>query len=367
MKKLLGIIILGLLWCNIGFADYYAISKSKTNKTRSAQSASLPTKERAKEVALNMCLSSFGNKETCYIESVNFTEVKVKGGYDIELRAKYDEDLKKLFENSSNYSCADDLDWSATYSSNEEYLNYTFKNINDNFIKISKFGLLSKNEKFMAEGDGFILKPFGLVKRSLNVKNLNLDVAGNSTMFCSLASADTKILKKSKNTNNMNVAPPRTDNFRTWHIFAAIGVFFILAILYDVVTNKNRSPQKNKIKKNKVSDFDSGYKEGSNFIETVWNGQETMAKTFWIYCILFVAIISFVAGILSASQGAFVFIIPAIVIIWSNTGLWRSSNIYQNQRLKSQQSYGWATVAKTYVVLNYLTTLSQLGFILKGF
>ena len=71
-----------------------------------------------------MCLSSFGNKETCYIESVNFTEVKVKGGYDIELRAKYDEDLKKLFENSSNYSCADDLDWSATYSSNEEYLNY---------------------------------------------------------------------------------------------------------------------------------------------------------------------------------------------------------------------------------------------------
>ena len=49
----------------------------------------------------------------------------------------------------------------------------------------------------------------------------------------------------------MNVAAPRTDKFRTWHIFAAIGVFFILAILYDVVTSKNRSPQKNKIKMKK--------------------------------------------------------------------------------------------------------------------
>ena len=53
------------------------------------------------------------------------------------------------------------------------------------------------------------------------------------------------------------------------------------------------------------------------------------------------------------------------MIIWSNTGLWRSSEIYKNKKLDKKQTYGWATSAKVYVVLNYLTTLSQLGFILR--
>ena len=179
-----------------------------------------------------------------------------------------------------------------------------------------------------------------------------------------------KINKKQKTSNTKTSKSNNTDKYDwvAYIVFIVIG-FFILAGVLSVIDDgkKDKSSQKEKIKKKQLSDSDKGYKYGSNFIEIVWNGQETMAKTFWVYCILFVAIISFVAGILSASQGSFVFIIPAIVIIWSNTGLWRSSNIYQNQRLQSKQSYGWATAAKVYVVLNYLTTLSQLGFILKGF
>ena len=61
------------------------------------------------------------------------------------------------------------------------------------------------------------------------------------------------------------------------------------------------------------------------------------------------------------------FILPGLVIIWTNTGLWRCSEKYKSSQLKTNQSYGWATAAKVYVVFNYLTTLSQLGFILKGF
>ena len=117
----------------------------------------------------------------------------------------------------------------------------------------------------------------------------------------------------------------------------------------------------------KFSNLNENQKKGANIIEIVWNGQETMSKTFWLYCILVVVIVSFLSGLAVVPLGNIIFVVPAIVIIWTNTGLWRSSNIYQNQRLQSKQPYGWATAAKAYVVLNYLTTLSQLGFILKGF
>tara|TARA_B100001063_G_C16731206_1_gene539403 strand:- start:208 stop:1116 length:909 start_codon:yes stop_codon:yes gene_type:complete len=241
VKKLLGIIILGLLWCNIGFADYYAISKSKTNKTRSAQSASLPTKERAKEVALNMCLSSFGNKETCYIESVNFTEVKVKGGYDIELRAKYDEDLKKLFENSSNYSCRDDIDISVKFDSTKEYLNSTFKNKNKKFIEITNFGLTTKNRQFMIRGNNFILKPFSIEKRPLYTKNLNLNVAYQISFSCKVVDASTTLKKsKNKNHNNWSGVP---DSTSLW-AWVALGVVFLFLFIFVSSLDKRSTDKK---------------------------------------------------------------------------------------------------------------------------
>jgi len=179
-----------------------------------------------------------------------------------------------------------------------------------------------------------------------------------------------KIKNKQKSSNTETSSSNNSDKYDwvAYIVFIVIGFIIFAGVLSIFEDGKKDKPsQERKIKRKETSDFDKGYKEGSNFIETVWNGQVTMAKTFWIYCILFVAITSFVAGILSTSQGSFIFIIPAVVIIWSNTGLWRSSNIYQNQKLKSGQTYGWATAAKVYVVLNYITTLSQLGFILRGF
>ena len=105
--------------------------------------------------------------------------------------------------------------------------------------------------------------------------------------------------------------------------------------------------------------------KNSNIVEIVWAGEETMSKTFWIYCILTVAIVSFLSGLALTFLGNIMWLIPVSVIIWSNTGLWRSSNFYQNEKLKNKQSYGWATAAKVYVVLNYITTLSQIGLSLN--
>ena len=101
-----------------------------------------------------------------------------------------------------------------------------------------------------------------------------------------------------------------------------------------------------------------------NIIEKIWWGNETLGTIFWMYCILTVAVVSFVSGFASGFVGVIIFVIPVLVIIWTNTGLWRCSEKYKSSQLKRNQSYGWATAAKVYVVLNYITMLSQLGLLL---
>ena len=98
-----------------------------------------------------------------------------------------------------------------------------------------------------------------------------------------------------------------------------------------------------------------------NLIEKIWWGNETLGTIFWMYCILTVGVVSFVSGFAFETVGVIIFVIPGLVIIWTNTGLWRCSEKYKSSQLKRNQSYGWATAAKVYVVLNYITTLSQLG------
>ena len=102
-----------------------------------------------------------------------------------------------------------------------------------------------------------------------------------------------------------------------------------------------------------------------NLIEKIWWGNESLATIFWMYCILTVGVVIIIAGSVFESVGAIIFILPGLVIIWTNTGLWRCSEKYKSSQLKTNQSYGWATAAKVYVVLNYLTTLSQLGLQLQ--
>ena len=279
--------------------------------------------------------NTFAEKESC------------SDGYDVEFK------IVDQFKNETKFQ------------NEASFIKFVVKNKSDKPIThVTRFK--TDNDKIFSEIE-VTAPPFGVAVDYMDLRGKNLDMIWNKEVrpygYCKFGSGS---LKNKKNTNNMNVAAPRAENFKTWHIMAAIGVLFILAVLYDAVFGKNKPSQKGKTKRKDTSDFDKGYREGSNFIEAVWNGQETMAKIFWIYCLLTVAIVSFIAGILSQSQGPFIFIIPAITIIWSNTGLWRSSNVYQNLKLQSNQTYGWATAAKIYVVLNYITTLSQFGFILRG-
>ena len=104
-----------------------------------------------------------------------------------------------------------------------------------------------------------------------------------------------------------------------------------------------------------------------NLIEKIWWGNESLAVIFWLYCILTMVVVGVIAGAASAFTENISFALFAIVLIWTNTGLWRSSEKYKSSQLKNNQSYGWGTAAKVYVVLSYISSLSQLGFILRGF
>ena len=98
-----------------------------------------------------------------------------------------------------------------------------------------------------------------------------------------------------------------------------------------------------------------------NLIEKIWWGNDSMSSIFWIYCIIGAFLFGILCGYLSVFAGPIILVILIIYIIWSNTGLWRSSEKYKKIKLKNNQSYGWATAAKIFVVLSYVVTLSQLG------
>ena len=105
----------------------------------------------------------------------------------------------------------------------------------------------------------------------------------------------------------------------------------------------------------------SSVRSQQNIVEKIWWGNETLSNTFWMYCILTQLVVGLISGLLFKVVGPIIIVIPAAVIIWTNTGLWRSSEKYKKLKIKSNEPYGWATAAKVYVVLTYIYCLSQLG------
>ena len=88
--------------------------------------------------------------------------------------------------------------------------------------------------------------------------------------------------------------------------------------------------QQSKINENKNTTIkNQSVKVQQNLVERIWWGNETLSNTFWMYCVLTQFVVGYISGLLFNVVGFLIFVIPAAVFIWSNTGLWRCSEKYK--------------------------------------
>tara|TARA_B100001123_G_C15132107_1_gene955781 strand:+ start:120 stop:1034 length:915 start_codon:yes stop_codon:yes gene_type:complete len=280
--------------------------------------------------------------------------------------------------------CFDYIDFSWRYLANDGvktiskednpgWAEFNFKNTSNKTITITHIYLMTSNrEEVVKTGRNLIIGPYGKDKTVMfSLNSINLDVVGGGTFACKFGKVSkTPDMTNQANKDNTSSGSKKmswsatSDSSLTWLPALIAGI--IIAVVVPLLLNSKQNPFKNKRNiRNVTSKKNNDRNKNSNIVEIVWAGEETMSKTFWIYCILTVAIVSFLSGLALTFLGNIMWLIPVSVIIWSNTGLWRSSNFYQNEKLKNKQSYGWATAAKVYVVLNYITTLSQIGLSLN--
>ena len=225
---------------------------------------------------------------------------------------------------------------------------FEFFNQNSETITITKI-------HYYKTGTGVSSEPYRTYDVSIRVRanseksyvhrtNMNYDLIKSWGISCQ------KTFSSSNSSNFNEIRTKKKESwFKWWYILVGL---FVLGVLGNIIDGMNK-PKSKKTKLVRTSQ--------ENIIEIVWEGRETMSKTFWLYCILATFVISFIAGLLLEVIGVITLIAPAAIIVWSNTGLWRSSEIYKNKQLNNKQPYGWAIAAKVYVVLNYITTVSQIG------
>ena len=100
-----------------------------------------------------------------------------------------------------------------------------------------------------------------------------------------------------------------------------------------------------------------------------WNGTEGLGKTFWLYFIVANIIGNFMlAGAATESLGLVYFVLAVIVgwNIFAVMGVFNSADNYKIDKIKSNQSYGYATAAKVVCVILVLSGLGNVITFLKA-
>jgi len=395
MKKLLGILVLCFLFCGNANAkdkiycldlDAFGFKYIYVNNTVERQ-YNLPVykvidKNNTKKCKGNVPSSinnhnflkvdkSIGNFTESY-KSIPITDLKEyfkKNNINIDLE-KIVRDGKKDIANAEEFKprkksnesaktrteslCGNEIDFSWNKFETPGVATFEFKSSCDKGVHINNLIIYTKDGREMKRytpPDGY-LRPFGVKKLKMFIADLNQDL---------IKSASYNIKPGKPKKSNKVTKSNNSDKYDwvAYIVFIVVG-FIILAGVLSVIDDG---------KKNKIISTETNQNNRSNksFIETVWNGEETMSKTFWIYCIVLGVIIGGITGVLAGLYSNAFYILTGIYIFWSNIGLWNSSNKYRQAKLSLKQPYGWSTAAKVYVVFNFLTTLSQAGFILQGY
>jgi len=365
MKKLLAIVVLGLLFSGNANADekiYCLNLKGEyrggdySDQVHSAHSFNKSSVKKCKDRNKPLMFSSASIKRNLieiskeFYDSSNFQNTfpkLIRAKKLKQVAVKYG--VKLSSSSSSILTCYDNVDFSWSVPDGGNYAKFKFTSSSEKPINIFKIIIKTRDKITVLEQNVSVnLKPFGLGSSSVYIGDRNKDAIKKGNYRCSFG-------LKSKTVSTSKKSNKNSDGwFRWWYILVGLGILGFLGYVAE------GSPKSNKTRSA------SARTSKENIIEIVWEGKETMSKTFWLYCILATFVVSFISGLLLASLGVMIFIAPVIMIIWSNTGLWRSSEIYKNEKLNNKQTYGWATAAKTYVVINYITTLSQIGLSLNS-
>ena len=287
-----------------------------------------------------------GNSIPKQILVEDFEKVKKKYGLD-----------KAVARARGFQKCSGYLDWSWNLSSNIVTMKMT--NNSNRPMEISGVAFYTAEDMRVTTSKTEIyIKPFGKLTRDISLEDLNTDVIKKAAIFCDVLSKEKKNINKSswtKDNNSMTII--------AWII--ALG--FIGFVGYTWYTSQN--PKKDNIKRKEdkvIQQPTANLFQSNKVIERVWNGDETLAKTFWLYCILIGLFVSLICGVLVGLFNNIFILIAVIYFVWCSVGLWNSSTKYKNFRLKNQKPYGWSIAAKLYVILNLFTVFGQTILIFTG-
>ena len=302
------------------------------------------------EIAIND-LREYFKKNNIKIDFDKLVEKKIKALADAEDLSK-----KKSQERRSKQLkaelCRDKINYSWNIYKLPNMATFEFTSSCDKATNITELIVYTSDGKEMTKytpPDGYI-RPFGVKTFQFYIGDLNKDLISTASYRNEIVK--TKKLESKTNSN-------KSKDTKEFSLTSFIFKFFIGLILIGII-GAIYEKIKSKSIKNKKGESEE------NIIVKVWNGNETMSKTFWLYCILFGVVVGGVTGVLAGLYSNLYYLLAAIYIFWSNIGLWNSSNKYRDQKLSKKQTYGWATAAKVYVVFNFITTISQAGFILGG-
>ena len=115
-------------------------------------------------------------------------------------------------------------------------------------------------------------------------------------------------------------------------------------------------------------------KKQNNFVKSYWNGEESLAFSFWVISILGLTIIS-IPNVIVMMQGdnyfdsmssgaAFIYLIYVLgvfsVTIFAYIGLWRCAGKYILQKKKTKKSAIWGYLTYVYIVLSVIQSASRM-------
>ena len=105
---------------------------------------------------------------------------------------------------------------------------------------------------------------------------------------------------------------------------------------------------KSKNKKNK----------SKSLLNSIWMGEKSLGKTFWLYYLLINGIASYLIITLFMEEHKWVFLIFVTTNIYTGIAVWRSANNYKIIQVKKKKSNVWGILAKISVCLNFLQIAS---------